>query len=214
MKLMPGPSFPGGVSGLDEVLWTPEGLIGISITVDYTAQISKIPKFTLYGKQSTGGKYAPAKTLITGTLTNTTNATATLASAALAACFTSGESCYLWDTSAGILVGAPSTGLPLAISGIVTNVITFTGVFDCTPQSDIDMLVISDGTQLDNDLVLVAEEIDFSVLQTLAKDYVTSAIYAGMLKESKVQRLFDAYATPHYYVDKHKVQRLDFNAHL
>lgn len=202
----------GGISIDEEILVTHVGINLIPITIDYTAQISKIPKGALYGRQTASpGKYVPFMTLAKLlSATNTTNFVGTLVTALEAGIFTiTTDKIKLWDVDAGALVGLPSTGVALTVDAVdpVAGTVTCTGeVFDCTPVAG-DYLVIMDGSEIDKDIVVLLEEIDFSVLTA---DIHTYALYEGMVKETKIKRLWDEHTTPNCYITKTNVQRINF----
>jgi len=200
----------GGFTIDEEILVTHTNINLIPITIDYTSQIAKIPKGSLYGRQTASpGKYVPFMTLIElASALNSGSFVGTLVTAAEADCFTiTTDTVKLWDVSAGALVGLPSTAVALTVDAVdaVAGTVTCTGeVFDCTPAAG-DFLVIMDGSEIDKDIVVVLEEIDFS---TLTGDIHTYALYEGMVKENKIKRLYDI--TPTCFITKTNVQRINF----
>lgn len=203
----------GGISIDEEILVTHANINLIPITIDYTSQIAKIPKGTLYGRQTASpGKYVPFMTLAKiASATNTTNFIATMETALEAGIFTiTTDKIKLWDVDAGALIGVPSTGIALTVDIVDTSAgtVTCTGeTVDCTPAAG-DLLVITDGSELDEDIVVILEEIDFSVLTA---DIHTYALYEGMVKETKIKRLWDEHTTPNCYITKTDVQRINFH---
>ena len=207
-----GVSYPGGTLGTEEFLHNHDNLSILQITIDYTSQIAKIPKGTLFGRQTASpGKYVPFMTLIKiASATNTTNFVATLVTAAEAGCFTiTTDKIKLWDTSAGALVGQPSTGNALTVDAVDASAgtVTCTGETVDTTPAEGDYLVIIDGSEDPANIVLLLEEIDFS---SLTKDPLVSAVMRGNVKREKVLRLYDDHTTPNLFFDESKVQTLKF----
>jgi len=202
----------GGISIDEEILVAHANINLIPISIDYTAQIKKIPKGTLYGRKTASpGIYVPFMTLAKiASATNSTNFIATMETALEAGIFTiTTDKIKLWDVSAGALVGVPSTGIALTVDIVSPSAgtVTCTGeVVDCTPATG-DYLVIMDGSEIDKDIVVVLEEIDFSLLTA---DIHTYALYEGMVKETKIKRLWDEHTTPNCYITKTNVQRINF----
>lgn len=186
----------GGVT-IDKELLFGSGHYIVPATVDYTSQIKKILKGTLYGRQTTAKKYAPAFTLAKLlSATNTTNFVGTLAVAGEAAIFTiTTDTVKLWDVSAGALVGLPSTGVALTVDAVdaTANTVTCTAeVFDCTPAAG-DYLVIMDGTQDPATFGVCLEDINFPLL---TEDKITHLVMMGAVDKSRILRLYDDYTTP------------------
>lgn len=209
MQKMPGIYYPGGTRAFDEILINNLDLQFVNITIDYTAQYKVIPAFTLYGRQTVAPyKYAPFMTLMQGAFTNTINATFTTTNTGWSSQLTvTTDGFWMWDAT---LLGLIGTGTTKAVPGTImtldinsAGVLTFTGqVFGNTPVDADDYLVLGDGTELSKDVVIVAEEIDFTALYTLGKDYVINALYAGTVNPNKVNGY--AFLTPG------DVQRLQF----
>jgi len=186
----------GGVT-IDKELLFGSGHLILPATIDYTAQMKKILKGTLYGRQTTSKKYVPAFTLAKlASATNTTNFVGTLSVTGEAAIFTiTTDTVKLWDVSAGIMVGLPSTGVALTVDvvSVSANTVTCTGeVFDCTPAGG-DYLVIWDGSQDPTTFGICLEDIDFS---KLTEDKITSLVMMGAVDKSRILRLYDDYTTP------------------
>jgi hypothetical protein len=186
----------GGVT-IDRELLFGSGHLILPATIDYTSQIKKILKGTLYGRQTTSKKYAPAFTLAKlASATNTTNFVGTLSVAGEAGIFTiTTDTVKLWDVSAGVLVGLPSTAMALTVDAVSTsaNTVTCTGeVFDCTPAAG-DYLVIMDGTQDPSTFGVCLEDIDFSAL---TEDKITHLVMTGAVDKDRILRLYDDYTTP------------------
>jgi len=195
MRNMPGITYPGGTRVFDEILINNIGLEFVNITIDYTAQYKVIPPFTLYGRQTASPyKYAPFMTLMTApaTWTNTTNANFVTTNTGWSDQLTNSvDSFFMWDTSLGGLLGVGTTiavpGAALLLSTHVAGSLVFTAqVWGQAPVYTEDFLVLADGTQLSKDVVIVAEEIDFTALYTLGRDYVTNALHAGTVNPAKV----------------------------
>lgn len=202
----------GGITIDEELLLSHVGLQLEPITVDYTAQIKKILKGTLYGRQTASpGKYVPFLTLaLIASSTNSTNYVATLSLALEAGIFSVADTVKFWDTSAGAFI-SDSSGDPITVDAVDptagNNTVTCTGEVFTANSAAGDYLVIWDGSQDEANIMMVMEDIDFSALTA---DIHTYAVYAGMIKETKVLRLWDDNSTPHLYLTKSNVQRLQF----
>lgn len=166
-----------------------------SITIDGDAQGfggDTIPARTLYNKQNDGnGKYAPR--FVNGLISvvnNTTNFTCDVPNA-LRAFLAVGDKVRYYDASAEAL-SADSITIDVISAedggdgGAGYTKITCTGeVFTAAPVTGTDLLVLSDGTEDDSDIVLVDEEVDLSD----SVDKVVPAAYECVLKQSCVNRV-------------------------
>jgi hypothetical protein len=164
-----------------------------SITIDGDAQGfagEVIPARTLYNKLSATDKYAPR--FVNGLIAQSNNSTNFVCDVpnALRAFLAVSDKVRFYDVSAETLsadsitidaIGAEGSGH----EGADYTLITCTGeVFNSAPASGTDLLVLSDGSEDDSDMVLVDEEVDLAD----SVDKVVSASYACTLKKSLINR--------------------------
>lgn len=162
-----------------------------SITIDGAAQGftgTVVSGRTLYN-MLTGGKYVPR--FVNGAMTSITNSTNFVCDIpnAMRGFFAVSDKVKFYDVSAGTLstdsitvdaISAADSGT----GGAGFTKITCTGeVFSATPVNT-DLLVLSDGSELDSDIVLVDEDVDL----TAGTDKVVSAAYCATLKKSLINR--------------------------
>ena len=163
-----------------------------SITIDGAAEVftgTVIPARTLYNKL-TSGKYAPR--FVSGVIMQGHNSTDFICDVTNAEglYLKAGDKVRFYDASAEALsadaitidtVSAAGGGF----SGAAWTKITCSGeVFSANPVTGSDLLVLSDGSEDDSDVVLVDEAVDL----TDGNDKVVSASYACVLKKSLINR--------------------------
>lgn len=198
----------GGVT-VDRELLIGVGHLILPVTIDWTAQIKKILKGTLYGRQTASKKYAPALTLAkVASSTNETNFVATLETVAEAGIFTVGDTIKFWDTSAGAFI-SDSSGDPIEVDIVdaTAGTVTCTAEVFTAEAAAGDYLVIWDGTEDETTFGLICEDIDFSVL---TEDLHTYMVYTGMVDKTRILRLYDDHTTPNPFFDFNNLQRLMF----
>ncbi len=174
-----------------------------SVTIDRAAGrtgLGKVPRGALYGRQTAApGKYAPF--FINGTIsspTNTTNATVTVPDATL---FKVGDVCTYWDESADALHTESKT---ITAVDLNTKVITFSGTWTTPPVAG-DLLVLKDGTEQSEDVVVALEDVDFTDTSPL----VLTVGFRGTADATKISR--NVFGTETVY-DATKNPRLAFYA--
>lgn len=164
-----------------------------SITIDGDAKgfaATVIPARTLYNKLSAADKYVPR--FINGLIAQSNNTSNFVCDVpdALRAFLTVSDKVRFYDVSAAAIsadsitidtIGALGSGH----EGAGYTLITCTGeTFTSAPASGTDLLVLSDGSEDDSDMVLVDEEVDLAD----SVDKVVSASYACTIKKSVVNR--------------------------
>lgn len=163
-----------------------------SITIDGDTEGfagNVVPARTLYNKLSAADKYAPR--FVNGAMTQITNSTNFVCDIpnAMRAYFIATDKVKWYDISAGALSADSITVDIVSVAdggtgGAGYTKITCTAeVFLSTPTSG-DLLVLSDGSEVDSDLVLVDEEVDLAD----SIDKIVSASYECTLKASLINR--------------------------
>jgi hypothetical protein len=173
----------------------------LGVTLDKAAGrtgIGRVPPGTLLSRQTAApGRYSVF--CLSGVIsnpTNTTNATVDITNAA--SFFKVGDVCTFWRSATDVFSSETKT-----ISSISGNTITFSGVWTTAPVAG-DLLVLKDGTERSEEVVVVTDYVDFTDTGT----QVVQVLYRGVVRADLINR-FTLFGET--LIDTSRCQRISFN---